>query len=618
MIPFLKLEDYLAPPPFPAIIAVLMVLGFLYLARRLVSALYPESPGPLPTAACFIIVAALVAAAVHLLAFLKLAYLWPLRIMACSLLLLGILELSKLRWEKVSHIRRRLLLVFEEQSFWGRAALVLLGLTLLGLALAALGPASDEDSIHYHLGVPLEVLRHHGAFPRLDWLYPRLTGLGESLNMLGLAGGTDILGSCLQIAGLLVLLRAITALAGDNFHLIWLAMFVLGCPVVAWLALSQKPQMLPLAGTTIAIIMIARRFAAIDFMTLMLAFGCVFFAMACKLSFLLTGPLVVAAGLVAAYRAGRLGLAVGVALAAYLILVFPVHLQNYLFYGDPISPFLERFRLHGDPEIMAFASVHREYVEFSGSSLLLPLKLAIPESMQTMIFTLGLGAWLILGVMGKFREPGPHRVILGCAVLAVVAILALGQMAGRYFLEPYLWLVAAAALAAWVPGKRWLFRVMVCQMLIMALITGYCALTFFPAALTAYRRHNFMNKSVLGYAETRWLDKVLSPDAVILTEFSYVALLPRPFLLIDEYSLPKLKGIIQTQKVRPGVNIANVNTLVASLPVEEEIRRTLGPALAETLAGPQAFRRTRRNPWRKGEEFQIMVYRLHLGQAPEE
>ena len=88
MIPFFKLEDYLAPPPLPAIIAVLMTLGFLYLARRLVSALYPESPGPLPTAACFIIVAALVAAAVHLLALLMIAYPWPFRAVARSLVAL--------------------------------------------------------------------------------------------------------------------------------------------------------------------------------------------------------------------------------------------------------------------------------------------------------------------------------------------------------------------------------------------------------------------------------------------------------------------------------------------------------------------------------------------------
>ena len=485
MTPFPKLEDYLAPPPLPAIIAVLMTLGFLYLGRRLAAALYPESPDPLPKAAGFIIVAALIAAAAHLLAFLKLAYLWPLRIMAGSLMVLGVLELLRLiNREKLSHFRGQIILAFAEQGLWGRAALTLLGLSLLGLGLAVLGPPSDSDSLNYHLGVPLEVLRQHGAFPRADWLYPRLTGLGESLNMLGLAGGTDIWGACLQLAGLLAVLLSLAAMAQDNFQRLWLAMFVLGCPVMAFLVLSQKPQMLPMAASTVALVMIVRRGQIIDLPTLALAFGCLFFAMACKYTFLLSGFIVVGAGLVAAHRAGRLGAALGLALAAYMLLVFPVHLQNYLFYGDPLSPFLERFRPQGDPELIQFAAFHREYADFPGSWLFLPVRLVIPGSLETLTDTLGVGAWLILGVVGKIKEPGPPRVLIGCAFLAVVATLVLGQIGGRFFLEPYLWLVAAAALAAWAPGKKWLFRLMVGQMLLMTLISWFCAATLFPGALT--------------------------------------------------------------------------------------------------------------------------------------
>ena len=51
--------------------------------------------------------------------------------------------------------------------------------------------------------------------------------------------------------------------------------------------------------------------------------------------------------------------AVGVALGAYLVLLFPVHLQNLLFYGDPISPFLERYKSGGDRLIIAFADSAR-------------------------------------------------------------------------------------------------------------------------------------------------------------------------------------------------------------------------------------------------------------------
>jgi hypothetical protein len=79
---FLKLEDYLAPLPLPALMALLMVLGCLYLGRRLGRALLPEPPKPLHSAAGFILAASLMAAAVNFLALVGLAYYWPLRIMA--------------------------------------------------------------------------------------------------------------------------------------------------------------------------------------------------------------------------------------------------------------------------------------------------------------------------------------------------------------------------------------------------------------------------------------------------------------------------------------------------------------------------------------------------------
>ena len=66
---FLKLDDFLVPPPLPAIIAVLIVLGIKYLGDRLLRKLYQESYPPIQAAAAFISTAAMLAAFVHLLAF---------------------------------------------------------------------------------------------------------------------------------------------------------------------------------------------------------------------------------------------------------------------------------------------------------------------------------------------------------------------------------------------------------------------------------------------------------------------------------------------------------------------------------------------------------------------
>jgi len=611
MPPFLKLEDFLAPPPLPAIIAVLMTLGFKYLVRRLAAALFPESPDPLPQAAGFIIVTALMAAAVHLLAFFKLAYLWPLRVMAWPLAALGILELSRLNRERLSHFWRQMRLVFQEQAFWGRAALVLLGITLLGFALGALGPPTDYDSPRYHLGVPLEILRHHGADPRPDWLFVRLVGLGESLNMLGLAAGTDNLGACLQFAGLLAALAAITSLAKNNLHRIMLAMGVIGCPAVASLMFSQKPQMLPLAANTVALVMIARRFHTIDRLTLLLAFGCVFFAMACKYTFLLTGSIVIGAGLVAAYRSGRLGWALGIALPGYLVFVFPGHWQKYLFYGDPISPFLERFRPQGDVTITRFASYMKYHYE--GSSLLFPVKLIVPDSPGVITESLGLGVLLIFWVIKDLRYVGPPRVFLICALLAIFFMLTLGQPLYRFLLEPYYWIFAAAATVSWRPALGYFFRLMVCQMLMMAVIAGWGGMLLFPGALTASTRHKVMHQAAVGYSYMRWLDEKLPPDAVVLLpDLGLEALMPRPFFTTWGIMFYNIKDPGEAKKVRAIIASYKVNTLVAFLPRDTDLVKILAPYLGERLAGPQEFILKPRNPWNSVTVVQIVVFRLKM------
>ena len=137
--PFLRLEDYLAPFPLAALLAILMVCGIKHLGARLIRRLQPAPPQPLQTAAGFILAAAMLGAAVHLLA------------LAGVGLPLAIKDHGLVRGRRghpgaVSDQPERLLRLydqaaagFREQSLWGQAACVLLGVTLAGLLLGALG-----------------------------------------------------------------------------------------------------------------------------------------------------------------------------------------------------------------------------------------------------------------------------------------------------------------------------------------------------------------------------------------------------------------------------------------------------------------------------------------------
>jgi Protein of unknown function (DUF1420) len=612
--PFLRLEDYLAPCPLPALLAILMVCGIKYLGTRLIRRLQPDPSQPLYTAAAFILAAALLGAAVHLLALTGVAYPWLLKIMAWCVAAAGVLELSRINKARLLRLYDQATAGFHEQSLWGKAACVLLAVTLTSLLLGALGPPTDADSLDYHLGVPLDILRHHRAYPRPDWLFARLAGLGESLNLLGLAGGTDILGAALQFAGLVAVLMAVNTFARDNRDRLLVSMLVVGCPVVAFLVLNQKPQMLATAATTVAVILIAQRFQNIDRPTLLLSFGCVLFAMASKYSFMTTGAIILVVGMLAARRAGLLPWAAGTCLAAYLILFFPGNLQNWIFYGDPLSPFLERFRAHGDPAVLRFSAFSRFYRDFSSSGTTLvpfPLNLFIPASLGDLTVVLGVAPMLFILGLRRVKEV-PARVLLGSALAAAPFSLLLSRMGARYLFEPYLWIVPLAAFMAWSPLKSWLAKVTLAQTAFVAGLTLWGAVTLFPGALTGSLRHRVMTDRASGYAEACWVNEILPADAVVLDWNRSVALAPRPFLSRDILIFSDLTNPLERDKVNKLIESFRVNTVVAYLPLELEPKevQSLGLSPANRLAGPQKFTSATRNPWNRGT-VQISIYRLN-------
>jgi len=66
-----------------------------------------------------------------------------------------------------------------------------------------------------------------------------------------------------------------------------------------------------------------------------------------------------------------------VAAAAFAVFLLPVLARNYVFFGDPISPFLERFRHPADPGVVRFAAYLRvaSGAPTAENLLLLPLRI---------------------------------------------------------------------------------------------------------------------------------------------------------------------------------------------------------------------------------------------------
>jgi len=611
---FLRLEDFLLPLPLPAVVAVLIVAGLGHLGWRLARRLRASEVTQLDVAAGFILVTAAVAALVHGLAMLKMA--WPglLRTVGWGVAALGLIELFV-------HGRRRLrcLLAFGRETFssndaLGRIALALAAASLMGLFAAALGPPTDADSLSYHLGVPLEWLRYHGVHVQRYWLTMRLVGLGESLNMLGLASGTDVLGASLQAAGVLVAMTALLEVAREPGARLLAVLLVAACPVLLFLVPNQKPQMLPAAALTTALVLFVTRRDQLDQATLWLAWGSAAFAIGSKYSFILTGAVLAGAALLISQRARALGQSLAIAAGTFLLLAAPVFFRNFMAFGDPLSPNFEKFRAVPDAGVVAFAEYLRTYgVNATQGGLLRSLAESIftvkPEAAST---ALGVGAFAFVIAVSV---TGTGRWLLGSAVLATVAVLGLGQVSSRFLLEPYLW-GGAAAVFACESGRPRAFRIL-CGLLtvqagVMAAMAIFGAVRLFPGALSPALRDHVMTATANGYAETRWLASTLDEGAVVLSPTRSYALVPRPFSVFEVQLRPPVtreeweRTLCSTLKAS-GTSVA----AVLDPPPEGSVLEALPGA--KPLGDSKGFRTATRNPFNAGVPYAVRLYDVSAG-----
>jgi hypothetical protein len=608
---YLTLGDLVAPPPLSAVLALLLVLGFKYMGGRFCRLFWREERGVSETAACFIVAVALVAAGLQIMAVVWQIPLLLLRFIAWAIAALGLVELSRLltRFFAVAHWKQ-LLPFFPDLRWWERAGFGISATTLGLLCLTALGPPTDADSLDYHLGVPLEFLRHGEAYARLDWFHARLIGSGEFLNMLGLAGGTDALGAALAAAGLVALAAVLSAIVrrGRDRVLVW--GLLMGCPFLLFLVPNQKPFLLPVAATTIALVIIRERFQTFDGRSIFLAFGCAFFAMSCKYSFLLSGTVVLFAGLAAARGSRSLRVAIGLAVLFYALFLFPAHAQKMMFYGDPISPMLEQFRQQADPGLVRFASFLRHY---SVSAFPFPVSIILPDSAGAVTSVLGMGSLALISALMSFRS---SWLFAGAAVASTVILFLVGARSAGYYLEAYLWFSLAAAQGAWGRYKSLLSRVMLAQGTVILVLAVYGVATIFPGALTARLREGVMEQAAHQYAVMVWLQKVLPADTIMLSTLRSHVLMPRPFVAKDIVTWTDWGSLAETQKVCGLFKEARINSLIIEPFVSKEFADKLCMDIRGRIAGPEYFVTATRNPWNRGARFDLAVFSVdHAGKG---
>ncbi|MCW7471380.1 DUF1420 family protein [Leptospira kanakyensis] len=378
---------------------------------------------------------------------------------------------------------------------------------LLFYALVALGPVTNADSLHYHIGIAIETL-NFGHFPICqEWFHCRLAGSGEVLNALGLAFGSEQFGSLLQFASLVSiygLVRFYKSPTNDKLGRFF-GLVILTSPVLLFLVPSSKPQLYPIGMTSLAFVFILEMEDSRNKKVRDLLFGIsislLMISFTVKFSFILS-LLILGGWIFFAHLKNKIiTKTIYISATAFLLILFPLFVWKILIYSGSIfeiifSPLPGVF--YGKEKFLGFLR------SYSDSSFAWPISLLLPNSLGGISTILGVGILLPIITKKEFilRNQLKYFVIFSFIIIA----LLFGQSSSRFFLEPFIWLIILTKISikqeyqlinsnTFLALKMLVF--MQAGLVLVSLMVGIYALT--PGSFSLSLRERVMSKTANGY-----------------------------------------------------------------------------------------------------------------------
>jgi Protein of unknown function (DUF1420) len=615
------LDRFVASPPLSAILSVLLFagcdgLGLIVLRAFHVAAgdgpRWQRWQAPLAGAMALAIV-------LYPLALANLTSLLFMRVVASAVAGIGILNVAVLGRRILARSRevppRQTL---RRMSGWH----ALFAITLIAAGLMSLGPVTDADSLDYHMGVPMALLRAGGVPVAPEWFHSRIAGSYEVLNALGLAIGSEAFGATLQFAGVIGitgLLFFAESAEGDEAQgrrtRTIATSAALSMPALVGL-LSQKPQLAPAAMTSLALALViypSRR--AISPAAALGGHGLVCLlvmsASQAKLPYLLGGGVVGLLSLGVMGRRGMLGGATVVSVvAAVLVLVPPMVWKHHVFHDGFINSLIRPV-----PGYLPGTEAFEKHLRtFRDSAVPFPLSLVVPSGPSTITTIIGPAGFLLLLVLRPDRDPWRWAGIVA-AVCVLIGSILLAPPTSRSFLEPYFWLLMVIALQAdqTMMSSRWLTWPIAMQAALTCGMFCFGAVTLFPGGVTSAWRSRIMERSANGYLAMKWSDSVLPRDAVMITPMRSMALAPRDAVSLDWTTAVNVRSLDAALYLRR-LKDRGVTHILAfgSSPGFGGLDGCVGPLVAGPGDSVVAFR----NPFSGGAHFPVWVYSFNSQLLP--
>ena len=363
--------------------------------------------------------------------------------------------------------------------------------------LISLLPASDPDSLDYHLGAPKNWLYLEKIVKNDVWLHFRLSSYGEALNVFSIKYFNLNYLSFLNVIYYIFITTIISSfIKKDNYFLL---NFFISTPILIFLIFNQKPHFIGYALIIISIYLMFFSFNKEKSFIRITSIILLSYVTSIKLSFVPTTILIFLLHLIYSKKK--------YSDATYFIffsIIFSgtIFYKNYIFYLNPLSPFFESF-FTNKYDLINFSNYLKTFgPNFEiGNILLFPIKFFIPFNFSALTTCYG---FIFLSLF-FLKKTMINKNILLIIITIFLSVIITFQLSNRYYFHFYFMIVLFLTYFNF-KNKGFLKLISIFQLgIVSVFLLFYLSLNFKPLISQDYNE-NFFQKNVYQYEEIKWIN----------------------------------------------------------------------------------------------------------------
>jgi len=416
--------------------------------------------------------------------------------------------------------------------------------------ILALSPPTDADSLDYHIGGPLEIIKNGKLIFREDWFHYYLISYGEMMNLFGLINGSKNFGQLINFIAIVNIFYIFSLIKNKFNSKLDIHLFLFALPLIIWFVTSSKPQLyqssLILYGFYLVIVGIKNQEIVNNKNIIILSIFYTF-CIYSKISFIFSISIL---NLLLLIYNKKIVIKKYIALIflIFLILGLPKLGSDYYVYGKFFFPYIEIYLNFANLEIVNFLNtlkndsatlynIERKFIIFTPLLLSVPFKISTLSAMLSLNFIFLYLSFFLLVI--NFTKKKNSNLSFFLFILIFLILLILGLMPNlqpRYMLEVY-WL-HIITLFIFLKSEKLIKFINRINFLQTCLIIAFSIISIFNLTIGSLSKDQYlkvMRKNAHNFNQAEWILNNIGKDKIILSENlrSYVFL--KNFLSREKY-----------------------------------------------------------------------------------